>query len=122
MRILPAQSSICKQFSAHERPTQSQKQAAVRRPVVIAPAVVDSCASDAPPKPDPGFVVMVPQAPRTWLPGCAGNVVPGAPASADADVADAAKSVRLAIPIAIARRIAHLHVPIHVRVKRRSGW
>jgi len=83
----------------------------VRRPVTIAPAVVDSCVSEAPPKPDPGFVVTAPQAPRRWLPGCAGNVVPGAPASAYADVADAAKSVRLAMPIAIARRIAHL--PAH---------
>jgi hypothetical protein len=48
-------------------------------PVKISPAM-----GEARVIPIPGLVVTVVQAVWTWVPGCSGNVVPGAPGSANA--------------------------------------
>jgi hypothetical protein len=69
---------------------------------VIACAVDEKCAA-APPTPVPGFETIVVQAVAGFVPGCSGNVFPGAPGSADATAAVAIVNAALA-RVATARR------------------
>ena len=68
-------------------------------------AVEEKCAPAVPPTPVPGFVTTVPQAVAGFVPGCSGNVLPGAPESANATAAVAIMNAALA-KIATERRLS----------------
>ena len=68
-------------------------------------AVGEMCAPEAPPtRPVPGFVMRLTQAVVGFDPGCSGNVVPGAPGSANATTAVAVISAAVAM-IPMVRRL-----------------
>src|SRR5215210_7926551 len=76
------------------------KQASPNRPLVIVNAVAERGALSA-----PGFERSAAQPAWGWLPGCSGNVVPGAPGSASAGLAVSASTAMLR-PVVVIRFIA----------------